>query len=215
MAYTKTIAREWVAKLLSAFTGAISTTSTLAATGAATLGSTLAVTGAITPTGGVVGTTMARVANIPLGPVALASIGTDAVGVAGTLYYSEIWLPCNKTCTGAGILNGTSVGTDSVIYALANAAGTVVATTALAGTLGAGADTYQQIAFTTPYAAVGPAKYWLIYQVNGTAHATQRIAASTYRNLTGSAAGVFGTLASITPPTSTTADVGPIGYVYT
>lgn len=189
--------------------------STLAASGATTLTSTLAVTGATTLTGGIVSTTLGRVSNIPVGAVAYGSLGTNAVHVAGTKYYSEIWLPANKTVTGIGVLNGATVGTDKLIVALANSAGTVVANSALAGTTTSGANGFQEIAFTGTYAAVGPARYWIIIQCNGTTDTTRRIATSTYLNWTGSAAGAFGTLgASITPPTSTTADVGPIAYLY-
>lgn len=165
-------------------------------------------TGGIPPLG-----ILYHVTNIPLGSVALASIATDAAAVAGTVYYSEHWIPANQTVTTIGILNGTTVGTDKVIYALATDDGTVVATTVLAGTTGAGSDSFQEIALTTPYAAKGPGRYWLLYQCNGTTHATQRIAANTYHNRAGSVAGVFGTIpASITPPTTVTAGAGPIGY---
>lgn len=192
------------------------TVSSLTTTGAVAVGTTLAVTGATTLTGGLVGTTLRRITNVPIGGVAYGSVGTD-VGAAdsGDIFFSEIWLPCNKTLTGAAVLNGATVGTDKWILALANNAGTVVATTALAGTTTAGADAFQQIAFTATYAAVGPARYWLILQANGATDRFQAIAANTYLLDTGTnASGVFGTLASITPTTSFTADLGPIGYVY-
>lgn len=193
------------------------TITTLTTSGAVTVGGTLGVTGATTLTGGLVGTTPRRITNIPIGGVAYGSVGTD-VGAAdsGDIFFSEIWIPANKTLTGAAVLNGATVGTDKWIYALATSTGTVVATTDLAGTTTAGADTFQQIAFTAPYNAVGPARYWLILQANGATDRFQAVAASTYLLDTGTdAAGVFGTLATITPTTSFTADIGPIGYVYT
>lgn len=177
--------------------------------------STLATAGAYTPTGGIVGTTPTRIANIPIGPVARASIGTDAVGVAGTVYFADIWLPSNKTITGIAPLNGTSVGTDKVIVGLYSAAGALLANSALAGVLGAGADDFQEIALTATYAAVGPGRYWIATQFEGTAHATQRMAAAGYLNSTGSVAGTFGTLPpTITVTTTFTAGVGPVAYVY-
>jgi hypothetical protein len=176
--------------------------------------SSLSVSGASTFVGGIVATTLAKVANIPLGPVALASIGNDGASVAGTVYYSEIFIPANKLITSIGLLNGTSVGTDKVIYGLYSSSGALLANTALDGTLGAGADAFQEVALTAPYAAVGPARYFLALQVEGTSHANQRISANTYPNYAGKVAGVFGTLpATITPPTSTAANEGPIGYV--
>lgn len=188
----------------------------LVVTGLATVGETLAVTGATTLTGGLVGTSMARISNIPIGGVARASIGTDAVHVAGTIYVSEIWIPTNKTITGIGVLNGTVVGTDKLIVGLYSSGGNLLANSALAGATSAGADGFQEIALTTPYAAVGPARYWIAVQCEGTTAATQRIAASTYLNYSKSYAGVFGTLdASLVPlPSSVEADAGPIGYVY-
>lgn len=200
---TLPLLRRWIASLGSAISGT---------TGA--FSSTLSVTGASTLSGGIVASTLGKVSNIPLGPVALASIGTDGASVAGTVYYSEIFIPANKTITSIALLNGTTVGTDKVIYGLYSSSGDLLANTALAGTLGSGADSFQSIALTAPYSAVGPARYFLALQVEGTNHAHQRISASTYLNYAGSVVGVFGTLPStITPPTSTTADKGPIGYV--
>lgn len=187
---------------IAAGSGGISTTGTLAATGA------------FTPTGGIVGTTLGRITNIPIGDVAYGSLGTNTTLVAGTQYFAEVWLPANKTITGVAVLNGATVGADNGLVFLCNSAGTVVATSALAGAATAGANAFQQRNFTAPYAAVGPGRYWLGYQSNGTTDTIRTIAADTFLNYTGSAAGVFGTVPAITPTTSTTADVGPAGYLY-
>lgn len=148
--------------------------------------------------------------NIPLGPVALASIGTDAVSVAGTLYYSEGYNPTTRTVTNVACLNGTTgVGTDLQIFALWNSSGALLGTTALAGTTPATADVFQAIALITPV-ELPPGRYFAGFQINGTTSPHQTIAAATYPNRTGSAAGVFATIGAITPPTSFTANVGPI-----
>lgn len=207
------IFKRWLALTMAALGSAVSAT-TGAFSGAVTMATTLAVTGATTLTGGLVATTLARLSTIPIGSVAYGSLGTSAVHVAGTLYYTEIWLPANKTITGISVLNGATVGTDNLIVALYSNAGALLASSALAGTLSAGANAFQDIAFTAPYAAVGPGRYWVVVQCNGTTATTRRIAASTFLNRTGSAVGVFGTLAAITPPTTFTADVGPIAAVY-
>lgn len=162
--------------------------------------------------------TATRVANIPIGGVAYGSLGSNLVHVAGSIYASELTLTGFKTVTGLGILNGAIVGTDSMIYLLLDSSGKVLATTALAGTLSAGADSFQQIAFTAPI-SLKPGKYFIAVQCNGTTAKTRRIAASTYLNAASVTAGTFGTgisvgTALITPPTSTTADAGPIGYMY-
>lgn len=173
-----------------------------------------AFTSAIAVAGGLVATSRARLSTIPIGPVAYGSLGTSAVHVAGTLYYTEIDLPANKTLTGISVLNGATAGTDNLIVALYSSAGTLLANSALAGALSAGTSAFQDIPFTATYAAVGPARYFVAVQCNGTTATTRRIAANTYLNRSGSAAGVFGTLAAITPPTTITADTGPIAAVY-
>lgn len=155
-----------------------------------------------------------RVPNIPVGAVAYGSLGTNAVHVAGTIYVAELFIPFKKTVTGLAVLNGDVVGTDNLIVALyPGVGGAAVATSALAGTLSAGADAFQQINFITPYAAVG-GLYYAAVQCNGTTAKTRRIAASTYLNLTKGTVGAFGTISSLTVPTSTAADVGPIVYAY-
>lgn len=156
-----------------------------------------------------------RMANIPVGPVARASIGTDGASTAGTVYFADTYLPEAMTVTGIAVLNGTTVGTDKVVVALFDEAGNKLATSALAGTLSAGADAFQEIDLTAPI-SIPRGRYWIGLQVEGTTAAHQRIAASTYLNSTGSVAGVFGTIpATITPTSTTTANVGPIAYLYT
>lgn len=167
-----------------------------------------------TQAAGIAGTSLGQVCNIPIGNTAYGSLGTSGVHTAGTMYYSEIFLPANKTITGIACLNGATDGTDKLIFALASSTGAVLATTALAGVTSSGTDAFQQIALTATYDAIGPARYFVILQCNGTTATTRKIAASTFRNWASSVAGVFGTIAAITPPTSTVADKGPIAYVY-
>jgi len=157
---------------------------------------------------------MTRISNIQIGGVAYGSLGTSAVHVAGTIYVAEIVFPFRKSITGIAVLNGGTVGTDNLIVGLYPAAGgAVLANSALAGTLSAGANVFQEIAFTGAYAAEA-GLYYVAVQCNGTTATTRRIAASTYLNLAKSFAGSFGTLASLTVPTTTAADTGPIVYAY-
>lgn len=153
--------------------------------------------------------------NIPIGPVAYASLGTSAVHVAGSLYVGEIFVPFTKRVTGIGVLNGVTVGTDNLIVALYNAAGVRLAHSALAGTLSAGANVFQEIPFTTTYELPTDGKYHIVVQCNGTTATTRRIAAATYLNRASIIAGTFGTLpGAIAVPTTITADASPIGYLY-
>lgn len=177
------------------------------------LSSTLAVTGTSTLTGGVVATAPLKIWNhVPVG--ALAERGTDAAATAGTIYYAEIHIPTNKTITAIAALNGTTVGTDKVIYGLYSEAGVLLRSTALAGTLGAGSDVYQRIALTSTYAAVGPRKYLVAAQVEGTTHCLQFHTTLGPLPVTGSQAGVFGTMATISSVATTHTDaVGPMVYL--
>ena len=188
---------------------------TLGVTGALTASSTLAVTGTTTMTGGLVATGRSKYSTVPIGSVAYGSFGGDTAYVAGTIYIADIFIPRNITLTGVGVLNGTAVGTDKLIVALFNSAGTKVANSALAGTTASGTDAFQEIAFTGTYAAVGPARYWIGVQCDGTTAKGRMVVTSTFIDvLTKSTAGSFGTVGNQTVPTTFTTAVGPIAYVY-
>lgn len=151
--------------------------------------------------------------NIPIGGVALGSLGTDTTPTAGTIYLAQFDLP-GMTVTNIACLNGSVGATDKLIYGLWNSSGTLVANTALAGTLAATANVFQSIALTTTYAAAA-GQYFVGVQANGNTTRLRTIATLTYlQNATTSQAGTFGTLPAITTvPTTVTADVGPICWI--
>lgn len=153
---------------------------------------------------------------IPIGSVAYASVGTATTQVAGKKFWASVWIPHNMTVTGVKVLNAGTVGTDKMIAALyAGNGGAALAYSALAGTTTSGANAFQTLAFTSTYYAVGPARYFICIQTNGTTDNFRTIATSTFIDvLTTSATGTFGTLTSLTAPTTFTADVGPVAYVY-
>lgn len=164
---------------------------------------------------GITATGRFRHLTVPVGGAAYGATGTNTVLVAGTIYYADVYLPHSRTLTGIGILNGATVGTDNGAVGLYNSAGVLVANSALAGALSAGADAFQERAFTAPFAAIGPGRYWIAYQQNGATAKIRTVAASTFADvMAGSQVGVFGTLAAIAPAGNFTADKGPIGYVY-
>lgn len=171
---------------------------------------------ALTTTGGRVATGRNRYCSVPVGFTAYASFGTSTTPVAGTIYYADVFVPRNMTITGVSVLNGGTVGTNKWIVGLhATAGGATVANSNLAGVTSSGANAFQDVPFTGTYAAVGPARYWIAFQTDGTTDRFRTVAASTFVDvLTKSAAGAFGTLASLTVPTTFTADVGPIGCLY-
>lgn len=207
---------------ISTTTGAISTGgaisgATLASSAGTTVGTTLGVSGASTLTGGVVATSQVRSSTIPIGSVALGSLGTSAVHSAGAIYFTEIEVLVNRTVTGIAILNGaTAAATDKGIVGLYDSAGAnLLGNSALAGAGITGANAWQEYALTAPLEVVGPARYWVAFQCEGTTDTTRRIAASTFLNMADVVAGSWGTLpATITPATSTAADEGPIAYLY-
>jgi hypothetical protein len=150
----------------------------------------------------------------------LASLGTSAVATANATYVSPVFIRHPMLITGIGMLNGATAATDRLIYSLWSAAGAPLAnsTLASAGTVAANANVFQEIAFTATYQVTKPGLYWIGWQANGTTTTRRSIAAATWIDLwtlSAGTAGGAGTLpASITPPTTFTADTGPIGYVY-
>ena len=156
-----------------------------------------------------------QVSNIPLGPIALgASLGTSTATVSGTLYTTELWIPSDFYATGLKVLYGAATNTDSMIVVLHDSNANVVAYSALAGAAKTGtAYTFYSFAFTTPVFLPGPGKYYASVQTNGTG-VLQLIAASTYLNFAKSTTGTFGTIPTLTVPTSTIAVTGPIVVLY-
>jgi len=152
-----------------------------------------------------------------IGNVAYTSAGTSTTKAANTMYCTEIDLPYNKYLTGLGMLNGASTGTDKWVLALYDSAGNKLANSATAGVTASGNSTFQKQAFTTPYYAVGPAQYYACAQgdsgtsatinllVTGTAdtYLTQKYGSQT-----------FGTLSSITVPTSFNTATGGYWILY-
>lgn len=151
-------------------------------------------------------------ATIPgIGNVAYASLGNATTLIAGQVFVASIYVPFDMTVTNINCLNGGTVGTNAVIYSLYNTAGTRIATTALAGATTSGANAFQTIALTAPLAIQGPGRYFVSVQGNGATDNIRTVAASTFRQIvTNSVAGAFGTLPALTPPTTFTANVGPI-----
>lgn len=170
-------------------------------------------TGAYTPTGGVAAAGgFAAPTVYPSGGMAppTATTGTDTTPVVTESYIAEIFIPANCTLTGIAILNGSAVA-GNMKLSLVSSAGAQLATTA--STAQSGTAAYQKVPFTGTYAAKGPGKYFVHAQFNNTgarfrSHAVGVFGAS---KKTGE---VYGTFTTITPPTTFTADLGPIASTY-
>lgn len=131
-------------------------------------------------------------------------------------YCTEFELPYNMILTGMAVLNGTTVGTDKHLYILYDSSGKVLANTATAGTTTSGASTYQKISFTTPFYAVGPARYFGCMQTNGTTDTIRHAITAVNDNVLGGAVTtqVFGTVAAVTLPTTFTTAKAPYLAVF-
>lgn len=152
------------------------------------------------------------------GAVAYTSINTNGTALIATeLYCTEVFVPTNRIVTGIKLLNGTTVGADNhyvVLYGPQG--GAAMGNSALAGTITANGSTYQARALTTPVFAVGPSTYYACAQGNGTTD-TLRMAITGVQDqiLTkGQTGATFGTVPSLTAPTSFTTAVGPYVVLY-
>jgi hypothetical protein len=151
------------------------------------------------------------------GGTAYTSLNTNGTAtVAGTLNCTELHVNSNKLATGLAIMFGTTAGgSDKHLVALLDSAGNVLATSALAGATNSTASTYVRFAFTSQYLTVGPGQYFACTQSNGTSDTIRMIVTGTQDTyLTTSKTGTFGTIPTITVPTTFTTAVGPYAYLY-
>jgi hypothetical protein len=148
-----------------------------------------------------------------------ATLSTDGVNlsvVVTEMYVAEVFIPANCTVTGAAVMWGDATNGNAKV-ALFNSAGTRVALSASTDVSGFTADSYgTRIAFSAPYAAVGPATYYVGVICDDN---TNRINTHTLGNF---GAGKIESLvyateagyATITPPTTFTTGLGPIATLY-
>lgn len=183
--------------------------------GVGTAGSPLVLNGGIAAQGSA-SLAPLRVANIPLGPVALASIGTNTTDIAGQFWLTDVYVPVSKTVTKIGFLQGGTATTDNCLVALFNPNGTLLTTSALTGVILATANTFQEQTLLVAQTLPGPGVYYVGVQCNGTTAGAIQTLPSTYTTVrTGILAGVFGTVpASITTPTAFTAAQAPVVYLF-
>ena len=184
--------------------------------GAAVFSSTVSATGAITPTGGVAAgggfsvspRSISIGSNLPL----VSTDGTDSTPVTTETYVSEVFVPCNMTVTGVALFNGSNV-TGNVTVGLADSTGAPIAAAKSASTAGSGTDAFQLIPFAAPYAAKGPATYYVQVQYDsGTArYNTHTIG---IHGVTKQTSQTYGTFTSFTPPTTFTTALGNMGGLY-
>ncbi len=165
--------------------------------------------------------------NIPIGSVALASIGTNTADII-QLWVTDIMVPYNRIVKNISILSGGTATTDNWLAAIYDSYGTLIASTALAGQVLATANTWQTQAIALTYARGtttstaatqvqlnGPQQYYIAVQGSGTTGGAIQTVPAPYQICAGViAAGTFGTIpATITVPTTFTAAKAPIVYL--
>lgn len=149
-----------------------------------------------------------------------AESGTDTAFAEKKLFTASIFLPCNTTLTGVKYLLGAGGGTNKVIAALFDSAGKKVANSSetTEGTTAGTEKTVQTLAFTSTYAAKGPARYFIGITANGNTAKLRTIPANTALNGVLTAEISLETKnvvpASITAPTEWIAAKGPVAGVY-
>jgi hypothetical protein len=144
-----------------------------------------------------------------------SSSGSSSSMAAGTWYYAALWIPYNVTLTGIIAVTGTAGGTDSWIAALwAASGGAALANSATAGTVAPAANTKKQFPFTSTVNVNGPGAYIIGLQSNGTTAQIHTFGNAVEGFVTGSVAGTFGTVPSLTPASTYTAFVGPMASTY-
>lgn len=154
--------------------------------------------------------------------------------VAASIYYSQFVIGVSYTptprgaviseqsfgITGVNIPIGSVGGTDTLHVGLYNSAGVLVARSITAGVLAGTALTIQQIPlYQTDGSTIGPVTlpsgtYYIALQPSGTTMRFLAINSPIWPGVTGSQTGVAGTLAAITPPTTYTANLGPMASLY-
>lgn len=143
-------------------------------------------------------------------PIITAADGNDTTPAVTEEFVSEVLVPAACLCTGFAVFNGTAVAGNIQIQ-LYDANGKKVAVSA--STVQAGIDGLQRVPWTVPVKLV-PGIYFVGVQCNNTGarlntHVTPANGGSVKK--TGQ---VYGTFVTFTPPTTFTANVGPMGALY-
>ena len=189
-------------------------------TGAVTITPATTVTGAITPTGGVAAaggfSVSPRCVHTGGTSITQSTDGTEVTITNTVLYVAELFIPANCTVTGASVFWGATTDGNAKV-ALFNSAGTRVALSASTDVSGFTGDSFgTRIAFASPYAAVGPATYYLgvICDTGTNTINTHILGNFGAGEVTGLVYATEAGYATITPPTTFTTAKGPIATLY-
>lgn len=177
-------------------------------------------TGAYTPTGGIAAaggfTASPRLCHTGGVPAQVSTEGTNLSAVVTELYVAEVFVPCNMTITGASVLWGDATEGNAKVC-LFNSSGARVAISASTDISAYTADSYgSRIAFSSTYAAKGPASYYLgvICDSSSNRINTHILGNFGAGKITGLVYATESGYASITVPTTFTTGLGPIATLY-
>jgi hypothetical protein len=147
------------------------------------------------------------------GNVLNVSSGFNRAPVAGSIYWAALMIPYNTLITGLCFSAGTVGGTDNWISAFYDSSGTLLAKSA--STAAPASANKKLFPFAGgPITVNGPSIYYAAVQSNGTTATILTFGISVETFGTGSQTGVFDTLASITPSSTYTNNVGPFASTY-
>jgi hypothetical protein len=182
---------------------------------AQTIGGAKTFSAAIVPSGGVAAATGTAIPNtIHTGgrPATVSTDGTDTTPSVTETYYAQVFVPANMTVTGVALFNGSAVA-GNVRISMLTSAGVPIAAALTASTAQSGTDAYQRIPFASPWAAVGPATYYVAVQFNNTG---ARFNSHVFGDfVAGKKTGeTFGTFTTVTVGTTFTASLGPYASLY-
>lgn len=142
----------------------------------------------------------------------VATAGTDTTPATTVIYAVEVYIENNATITGISLLNGSS-GAGNITVALADSTGLPIAAAQSATTAQGSAAVYQQIPFATPYAAKGPARYYIMVMFDNTSARFRALPVGNFR--AGSVTGqTYGTFTSVAAIVAFTTNLGPIADTY-
>ena len=157
----------------------------------------------------------------------LSTDGTNVAPGATTMMVAELYVPAPCWSTGASVFNGATAAGNSR-YALFDASGNIVCSTA--ATAQSGADAYQAIAWASEYVSTPGVKTALVgkvflpagtYYLGFTASSTGTVNCVLFGGTGGAgeitivaATALDTTSLTITPPTTFTASKGPYASLY-
>lgn len=142
----------------------------------------------------------------------LPAAGTDTATQNGKIQCAEIYIPTSVSVTGIRVLQGLTVGNQTITAAITDMNGKVIPGSGTTSVTTAGAAAYQSLAFTSGAITLGPGSYLIAIIHNGAADTYY--AHPTGGFISGEVTQAYGAIANFTPPTTFTTNKGPVATLY-